>query len=92
MGKRAREKGKRGEREAARELGELLGTPVTRAQQFKGGQHSADLDGAIGLHLEVKRTERLRLYPALEQAESQAGENCPVVVHRRNGKRWVAIV
>ena len=27
-----------------------------------------------------------------KRGEREAGENCPVVVHRRNGKRWVAIV
>ena len=32
----------------------------------------ADLEGAIGLHLEVKRTERLSHYPAIEQAEAAA--------------------
>jgi len=92
MGKSQREKGKRGEREAARELTRLLGVPVTRSQQYKGGQHSADLVGAAGLHVEVKRTERLRLYEAMEQAAEDAGENAPIVLHRRNGKRWLAIL
>jgi len=76
----------------ARELTRLLGVPVTRSQQYKGGQHSADLIGAVGLHFEVKRTERLRLYQAMEQAAKDAGENTPIVLHRRNGKRWLAIV
>ena len=57
-----------------------------------GGQHSADLIGVNGIHFEVKRTERLSLYPAIKQAERDAGENCPVVVHIRNGKRWLAII
>jgi len=92
MGKFEREKGKRGEREAARELTRILGMPITRSQQYKGGQHSADLVGAAGLHVEVKRTERLRLYEAMEQAAGDAGENTPIVLHRRNGKRWLAIM
>jgi hypothetical protein len=45
-----------------------------------------------GLHFEVKRTERLSLYDALEQAERDSGDNCPVVLHRRNRKRRTAIV
>lgn len=92
MGKHQREKGKRGEREAARELTLLLGTLVERTQQFKGNPHSADLEGIPGLHLEVKRTERLSIYPALEKVESESGEDCPVVLHRRNGKRWIAVM
>ena len=39
MGKYQREKGKRGEREAAKELSRLPGIPVTRSQQFKGTQN-----------------------------------------------------
>lgn len=91
MGKHQREKGKRGEREAAIELTFLLGTLVERTQQFKGSPQSADLEGIPGLHLEVKRVERLSLYPALEKAESESGNDCPVLLHRRNGKRWVFI-
>ncbi len=45
-----------------------------------------------GVHFEVKRVEALRLYPALEQAIEDAGENVPVVLHRANQKPWVAIV
>ena len=52
----------------------------------------ADLEGAIGLHLEVKRTERLSHYLAIEQAEADAGEHSPLLLHRRNGKRWLAVL
>ena len=46
-----------------------------------------------GLHIEVKRTERLNLYDALEQAiDDMAEDDIPVVLHRRNHKPWVAIV
>ena len=92
MGKFQREKGKRGEREAAKELSRLLGIPVTRSQQFKGSPESADLAGVDGLHIEVKRTERLRLYKAIEQAAAESGGDCSIVLHRRNNKPWVAIV
>jgi len=44
------------------------------------------------VHIECKRTERLRLYEALEQAIADAGEKVPVVVHRQNRRPWVAIV
>lgn len=92
MGKMQREKGARGERQAAKAMTETLGVLVERTRQFKGSPHSADLEGVNGLHLEVKRTERFSLYPSMEQAESQAGEDCPVVLHRRNSKRWVVVM
>ena len=44
------------------------------------------------VHIECKRTERLRLYDALEQAIGDAGQKVPVVMHRQNRKPWVAIV
>ena len=91
MGMMQREKGKRGEREAAAKLTELLGVPVRRSQQFKGIPEAADLHGVPGLHIEVKRCERLSLYRAMEQAKCESGNDCPVVLHRRNGKRWVFI-
>ena len=93
MGLLSKRKGKRGELEAARELGNLLGADVSRSQQYKGGQHSADLAGAGSLHTEVKRCERLSLYAALDQATNDAGEDkTPIVLHRRNRRQWVAIV
>jgi len=91
MGMMQREKGKRGEREAAAKLTELLGVPVRRSQQYKGTPEAADLHGVPGLHFEVKRCERLGLYRAVEQAEHESGDDCPVLLHRRNGKRWVAV-
>jgi Holliday junction resolvase len=92
MGMMQREKGKRGEREAAAKLTELLGVPVRRSQQFRGTHEAADLHGVPGLHIEVKRCERLSLYEALEKVESESGDDCPMVLHRRNGKRWVAVM
>ena len=38
------------------------------------------------------QTEALRLYPAMEQAVGDAGQNIPVVLHRANQHPWVAIV
>lgn len=46
-----------------------------------------------GVHIEVKRTERLDLYGALAQAEGDAADGeLPVVAFRRNGDRWRAIL
>ena len=91
MSKTEREKGKRGEREAAKKLSKLLGVPVARTQQFKGTPISADVEGIDGLHIEVKRREKLNFNKALETSWMEAGENYPIVLTRRNQKAWVAI-
>ncbi len=70
MGRSQRDKGKRGEREAAAELGQLLGVDARRGVQYHGGPDSPDvvLDG-VAIHVEAKRTERLTLWPAIDQAK-----------------------
>lgn len=88
-GRSSRNKGKSGEREAAKVLGGLLGTEMRRAQQFAGGVDSADIIGVPGLHVEVKRVERLRLYDAIEQSVNDAGVSCPIVMHRTNRQPWL---
>ena len=90
MGKTSREKGKRGEREVASLLREY-GYDARRGVQYKGGTDSPDVVGLKGIHIEVKRTERLDLYGALSQSKADAGEDMPVVIHRRNNSEWVVI-
>ena len=93
MGKKSRDKGASGERELARELSRLLGVEARRGCQYHGGPGSPDVVAEIpDVHIECKRTERLRLYEALEQAITDAGEQVPIVVHRQNRKPWVVIV
>ena len=90
MSKLSRTKGKRGELEAAQQLTELLGVPVARSQQYRGNAGAADLDGLPGLHVEIKRRERLALYEAMEQADQDAGaDDIPVLIHRPNRRPWV---
>jgi len=93
MGRTSREKGKRGEREAAAELGSLLGCTARRGVQYQGGHDSPDvvLEG-VNVHVEAKRVEALNLYAALEQARQDAGDKVPMVWHRRNAKPSVVIV
>ena len=93
MGLRSRNKGKAGEREAAAEIRRLFGVEAHRGRQYSGSDESPDIVTAIpDLHFEVKRAEAFRLYPALEQATTDAAEKVPVVLHRANGQPWVAIV
>ena len=94
MGKMSKRKGASGEREAARKLNEVLGTAFHRGRQYHGGPESPDLAGDVpGLHVEVKRTEKLRLWEAVGQAKGDAGtDQVPIVMHRANHKPWVLIV
>lgn len=86
-------KGKAGERELAARLTEL-GVEARRGVQYAGGPGSPDVVAEIrGVHLECKRVERLRLYPALCQAACDAAlGDIPVVAHRANRQGWVAIM
>jgi hypothetical protein len=92
MGLRSRNKGKRGEREAAAEVRRLFRVDAMRGQQFQGSDDSPDIQTDIaGVHFEVKRVEAFRLYDALAQATQDAGQKIPVVLHRTNGKPWVVV-
>lgn len=93
MGRMSRQKGKRGEREAAAELGAILNVEARRGVQYQGGPESPDvvLDG-VPIHVEAKRVEAFNVYKAIEQATSDAGSKVPMVWHRRNGKPSVVVV
>ena len=89
----SRQKGKRGELEAA-ELIRKHGFAARRGQQFKGGGDSPDVVTDIdGYHFEIKRTETLSVYLAVAQAQHDAAPGeVPVVLHRKNKKDWLAIL
>lgn len=91
MGGRSKRKGAVGERELASVLREH-GYDAHRGVQYHGGPDSPDVVGLPGLHIECKRTERFDLYGALAQAQADAGERIPVVMHRRNLHRWTAVL
>jgi hypothetical protein len=96
MGRASLEKGKRGERECRDELIDVFGGAVKarRGCQFQGGPESPDvvLEG-VPIHVEAKRTERLALWPAVEQAGTDAPTGAvPIVWHKCNRKPSVVIV
>jgi len=94
MGRMSRQKGKRGEREAAAELALVFACAARRGVQYQGGPDSPDvvLEG-VPVHVECKRTETLNVYKALDQAKADAkAGSTPIVWHRRNGKPSVVIV
>lgn len=92
MGMHSKRKGKVGEREAA-ELLRRFGFEARRGVQFQGGLDSPDVVHSIpNVHIEVKRCEALQIYAAVEQARADANGKMPVVLHRRNGQEWLAIM
>jgi len=87
------EKGKRGERELAKWLRDNFNVFAKRGQQHSGSPDSPDVVADIpGIHLEVKRVEKLNLHTAMEQAKRDCGDNVPVVCHRRNRSEWLVTV
>ena len=69
----SREKGKRGERQWRDEL-RANGYSARRGQQFSGSAESPDVvcESLPWIHFEVKHTERLNIYEAMEQAVRDA--------------------
>lgn len=67
------------------------GFPARRGQQFAGGTDSPDvvIPDLPWLHIESKFVENLDLNKALEQAERDAEEKFPVVMHKKKNKNWM---
>ena len=84
----SREKGKRGEREFAR-LCREHGYEARRGQQYSGIE-GQDVVGLPGVHVEVKRVERLNVNDAIFQSHMDAAEGeIPIVAHRKNQDVWL---
>ena len=82
------QKGKAGEREFAKLCREKGFEGVRRGQQYSGIE-GKDVVGLDGVHIEVKRVERLNLSKAMKQAIEDSGEeNMPIVAHRKNREEW----
>ena len=86
----SKQKGGRGEREFAALCREHGYDNVQRGQQFQGGVDSPDVKGLPGVHIEVKRVERLNIHEAMAQSIRDAGGKAlPIVAHRRNRDDWL---
>lgn len=85
----SKSKGARGEREVASLL-RGYGYKCRRGQQYCGANGDADVVGLPGIHIEVKRREKLNIYDAVDQAkrDSRATE-LPTVIHRKNDAEWL---
>lgn len=87
--KNSRAKGARGERELSNLL-KSHGFNTRRGQQYCGTNGDADVVGLDGIHIEVKRVEKLNLYNAMEQAKQDKKENeKPTVFHRKDRSEWM---
>lgn len=85
----SKDKGKRGERMFAKLLREH-GYDAKRGVQYQGSPDSPDVIGLHGIHIEVKFTDKLRLYSAIEQSKRDAGESeMPIVAHKRSRDEWL---
>lgn len=90
MSKTSQRKGADGERELAALLREH-GFDIQRGGSLSFGE-IPDLTGLPGIHIEVKRVERLNLGEAMEQAIRDAErfhDGAPTVFHRRNRQPWL---
>lgn len=86
----SKQKGKRGELEIVRAL-KNYGYDAHRTAQYCGNTgDAADVVGLPGIHIEVKRVERLNLSEAMAQAirDAKAGL-MPTVFHRRSNEAWL---
>jgi hypothetical protein len=79
MGRASREKGKRGERMAAKLCRALWPSAVRAISQARGGHETADLSGTP-MHVEVKIGKRLDLLGAVRQARRDSGGSRPFLV------------
>lgn len=92
IGKASRNKGKRGELEVVKILKVAGFEKAQRSAQCKGNTGQApDVEGLPGIHIEVKRVERLNLRKAYEQAvnDSKKSGDIPAVFHRGSHQPWM---
>tara|TARA_R110000824_G_scaffold304593_2_gene492400 strand:- start:182 stop:535 length:354 start_codon:yes stop_codon:yes gene_type:complete len=93
MGRMQREKGKRGEREAAAVITEIFGLEARRTAQRRGDQ-TADIDCGRQVHIEVKRRAGIAAIRWLEQAERDKTKGTVPFVMLREDKdlEWSILV
>lgn len=90
MGSKSQRKGASGERELAAILRER-GYDCRRGGSLSFGE-IPDVVGLPGIHMEVKRVEKLNVVEAMEQAirdSQRMQDGVPALFHRRNRKPWL---
>lgn len=88
----SRRKGKRGENEfIARHLIDHWPEAKRNLDQFDGD--GRDVLNVAGCHWQIKRTEALRIYDALQQAHDEAAPtDTPIVAFRRSRSPWYCVI
>ena len=92
----SKQKGKNGELEFSHECEKYGFNNVHRTAQTNGKleQSLADCEGLEGIHIEVKRVEKLNIDIAMEQSindlKTKKEKKLPTVFHRKNRKPWKA--
>lgn len=89
-GRTSQRKGADAEREIVSIL-QARGYPAQRGGSLSYGT-APDVYGLDGLHLEIKRHEKLNLHAAYQQSQLDARrfqDGKPVVVHRRSREPWL---
>lgn len=64
------------------------GYDCRRGQQYSG-IGGDDVVGLPGIHIEVKRVEKLNIHNAMEQSIRDSKGNVPIVAHRRSREEWL---
>lgn len=88
-GKSSQRKGRGGELELCRILQDYgIGARPGRPHSYG---EEPDIVGWVGIHPEIKRTERLAIPEWVRQCEADAqrfGDGCPVVIFRQSRQPW----
>lgn len=90
-GSKSQRKGASGEKELCEIFQQHGYTSVQRPPAPSYGRQP-DLVGLEGIHVECKRSERLNIHEAMQQAQRDADAFCdgfPTVFHRRNRSPWL---
>jgi len=94
MGRKSRNKGKVGEREAVNQVCKQMWgcTDAARTSQFRGDL-TPDIDIGLPIHVEVKRHARIAAVRFLEQAERDSHGKMPeIVLMREDGDTdWIVM-
>jgi Holliday junction resolvase len=84
----SKRKGAVGEREFSK-LCQEHGYRARRGQQYNGLE-GEDVVGIPGVHVEVKRVEKLNIHDAMQQSVRDADPGTiPIVAHRKNNTPWL---
>ena len=93
MGRSQREKGKRGEREAAKKFQEATGIRARRSAQATGQTGQPDLDCNAPIHCEVKVRKSIGACRYYEQAERDClPHRVPFVLMREDRGEWFVMI